>query len=90
MRKRVKFSVEIDEKLDELFGNCTIYAIRRKRIIGICRTHIPLNELTKDRVHQEIQRIVMAMSGEKGIITSSRGWSKAKSLIIFDFPIDNF
>lgn len=78
MRKRVKFSVKIDENLDELFGNCTICAIWRKRIICVFRTHIPLNELSKDRVHQEIQRIIMATTGEKGAIMSSRGWSQSE------------
>lgn len=59
MRKqKLNFKVEINEKFDELFGNCIIKMIYRNTIVHTVHTHIPLSELSNERVQAEIQKIV--------------------------------
>lgn len=64
MRKqKLNFKVEINEKLDELFGNCTIKTLYRNQVVRVDHTHIPLSELSNERVQAEIQKIVMDITG---------------------------
>lgn len=59
MRKqKLNFKVEINEKLDELFGNCIIKTLYRNQVVRVDHTHIPLSELSNERVQAEIQKIV--------------------------------
>lgn len=71
-RNKIKFDVTINKAMDDLFGNCSIRAISHHQVIFVHRTHIPLNELTEERIHQEIQKILIKLTGCEGEITRSR------------------
>ena len=64
MRKnKLDFKVLIDEKLDELFGNCIIKTLYKNEVVRVDHTHIPLSELSNERVQAEIQKIVVDITG---------------------------
>ena len=64
MRKnKLDFKVLIDEKLDELFGNCIIKTLYKNEVVRVDHTHIPLPELSNERIQAEIQKIVMDITG---------------------------
>ena len=56
---KITFRVNIDPDMDELFGNVTIIAMRRHRIVGFGRKYIPLAELTQERIQEEVARMYL-------------------------------
>ena len=73
MRKnKLDFKVLIDEKLDELFGNCTIKTLYRNQVVRVDHTHIPLSELSNERIQAEIQKIVMDITGMDNAIIKAK------------------
>ena len=73
MRKnKLDFKVLIDEKLDELFGNCTIKTLYRNEVVRVGHTHIPMSELSNERIQAEIQKIVMDITGIDNAIIKAK------------------
>lgn len=62
-RHKITFRVNIDPDMDELFGNVTILAIKKRRTIWLERKYIPLKELTQDRIQQEVAKVFKQATG---------------------------
>ena len=62
-QQKITFRVNIDPNMDELFGNLTIIAIKKRRTIWFEREYIPLEEITQDRIQQEIVKVFKQATG---------------------------
>lgn len=62
-RHKITFRVNIDPDMDELFGNLTIIAIKKRHTIWFEREYIPLKEITQDRIQQEVVKVFKQATG---------------------------
>ena len=58
-QQKITFRVNIDPDMDELFGNFTVIALKKRRTIWLERKYIPLKELTQDRIQEEVARMYL-------------------------------
>lgn len=62
-QQKITFRVNIDPNMDELFGNLTIIAIKKRHTIWFEREYIPLEEITQDRIQREIVKVFKQATG---------------------------